>query len=169
MQFSYKLDDGQWSDWSISTTAVLSGLSDGAHAFSVKARDEAGNEDPTPAEARFAVDTTSPVITFSVNPSVLWPANGQMINVTVSGNIRDSGSGPASASYNVNDEYGQVGTAGAITASGDGSFSFTISLKAERDGKDIDGRIYTVTINASDKAGNFNISGMNVTVPHDMR
>ena len=34
-------------------------------------------------------DTTPPVLTASANPSVLWPANGKMVNVTVTGQITD--------------------------------------------------------------------------------
>jgi hypothetical protein len=39
------------------------GLSDGAHTFSVTATDPAGNVDPTPATASWTVDTTAPDVT----------------------------------------------------------------------------------------------------------
>ena len=38
------------------------GLSDGAHAFRVRATDAAGNADPTPAERTWTVDTTAPTV-----------------------------------------------------------------------------------------------------------
>lgn len=36
------------------------GLSDNSHVILVKSRDEAGNEDASPAECRFTVDTARP-------------------------------------------------------------------------------------------------------------
>ena len=43
------------------------GLSQGPHSFAVKARDEAGNEDPTPATAGFFVDSVAPAGTVTIN------------------------------------------------------------------------------------------------------
>lgn len=167
LQFSYKLDNGAWSAWSIIKSATLSGLSEGAHIFYVKSKDEAGNEDATPAEVKFTVDTLSPVlILYQPNPSELWPANGRMVDVIISGNAKDSGSGIASLSYIVNDEYGQYNLAGNVITGSDGSFAFNISLKADRDSKDKDGRVYLITMDAFDKAGNMTTQGVTVTVPH---
>jgi hypothetical protein len=53
--YSWRLDGGSWSLWSSSTTAHLTGLGHGAHVFYVKVKDEAGNEDPTPARRLFTV------------------------------------------------------------------------------------------------------------------
>src|SRR5207302_10206833 len=47
---------------------TYTGLANGAHTFSVKAIDPAGNVDPTPAAASWTVDTTAPAVTLS-NPS----------------------------------------------------------------------------------------------------
>lgn len=170
LQFSYKADNGAWSAWSIIKSATLSGLSDGAHTFSVKAKDEAGNEDSTAAEVKFTVDTAPPVLILNQpEPSILWPANGDMVNVIVSGNVKDISSGVASVNYTVSDEYNQLGLAGNIIAGNDGGFLFNISLKAEKDSKDKDGRIYTVTINSVDKAGNITTQSVMVIVPHDKK
>jgi len=46
-----------------------SGLADGSHNFEVRATDLAGNVDPTPALAGFAIDTTSPETAISSAPS----------------------------------------------------------------------------------------------------
>ena len=44
----------------------------------------------------------------------------------------------------------------------------TASLRAERTGKDKGGRIYTITIQATDEAGNQSAAAtVTVTVPHD--
>ena len=168
LQFSYRIDDGAWSAWSGTASATLNGLTDGVHTFYVKAKDEAGNEDQTPAVVGFTVDTIAPVIALNQpNPSVLWPPKGRMMDVTVSGNVKDNGSGLASVFYTVSDEYGQFGSSGSVSPQNDGTFSFVSSLKAERHSKDIDGRIYTITVNAVDRAGNFTSSSIQVIVPHN--
>jgi hypothetical protein len=114
-------------------------------------------------------DTTPPVITLSTTPKVLWPPNGKMVPVTVSGTITDTGSGVNvnSAAYAVKDEYGEVQPQGAITLGPGGAYSFTILLQASRLGTDLDGRRYTVTVRAKDNAGNGGSKTSVVTVPHD--
>ena len=114
-------------------------------------------------------DTTPPVITLSATPKVLWPPNGKMVPVTVSGTITDTGSGVNvdSAGYDVKDEYGEVQPHGAITLGPGGAYSFTILLQASRLGTDLDGRRYTVTVRAKDNAGNSASKATAVTVPHD--
>jgi FG-GAP-like repeat/FG-GAP repeat len=113
-------------------------------------------------------DTTPPVITLSVTPKVLWPPNGKMVPVTVSGTITDTGSGVNvnSAAYVVNDEYSEVQPQGAITLGPGGAYSFTVLLQASRLGTDLDGRRYTITVRAKDNAGNSGSKTSVVTVPH---
>jgi len=55
LAFGWRLDGGAWTAFSDATTAALSGLTEGAHTFEVKARDLAGNDDPTPAARTFSV------------------------------------------------------------------------------------------------------------------
>lgn len=62
LEYSYKLDGGEWSAYSSATSVALSDLAEGGHAFYVKSRDAVGNEDPTPAERSFTVDTVSPLV-----------------------------------------------------------------------------------------------------------
>jgi hypothetical protein len=61
--YSFKVDDGTWSPFQSATSATTNALSDGTHTFFVKARDEAGNEDASPAQRSFAVDTAKPRVT----------------------------------------------------------------------------------------------------------
>ena len=49
--------------------ATYSGLADGAHAFRVRARDGAGNVDPTPASASWTVDTSAPDTSITAGPT----------------------------------------------------------------------------------------------------
>ena len=113
-------------------------------------------------------DTTPPVITLSATPKVLWPPNGRMVPVTVSGTITDTGSGVNvdSAVYSVIDEYGKVQPAGAITLGAGGSYSFTVLLQAARLRNDLNGRHYAITVRASDNAGNSGSQTSVVIVPH---
>jgi hypothetical protein len=53
--FAWRLDGDAFTPFAPTTGAVLSGLGAGAHAFEVKARDRAGNEDPSPARRTFTV------------------------------------------------------------------------------------------------------------------
>ena len=69
LKYQYRLDSGGWSAASTSTTANLTGLSEGGHLFEVRAVDEAGNVDAAPAHSSFTVDTTQPMVK-STTPSV---------------------------------------------------------------------------------------------------
>jgi YVTN family beta-propeller protein len=107
-------------------------------------------------------DTTPPTVTVSATPNTLWPPNHKMVDVTIDGSATDDMSGIASVVITVTDEYGLYN----MTVSGFGS---TIQLEAWREGTDKDGRIYTITAVATDKAGNQSTTSTQVIVPHDMR
>jgi hypothetical protein len=67
--FAWRLDGGAFSPFAAVTSATLSGLVAGSHAFEVKARDLAGNEDPSPARRTFTVAG-------SVQVAITDPAGG---------------------------------------------------------------------------------------------
>ncbi len=56
--FECKLDAAAFAP--CTSPKTYSGLSDGQHTFSVRAQDTAGNDDATPAEMPFVVDTSTP-------------------------------------------------------------------------------------------------------------
>jgi hypothetical protein len=119
-------------------------------------------------------DTIAPVITVSASPSRLWPPNGKIVPVTIFGTITDNESGgtgvnASTAGYAVKDEYGKVQPSGVLTLDANGNYSTLISLEASRNGTDLDGRHYTVTVTAQDNAGNLGSSTTGVIVPHDQR
>jgi len=60
--YSYRMDWGSWSSYTAITSTVFSDLYDGSHTFYVRAKDQAGNVDPSPALRSFTVDTTSPTL-----------------------------------------------------------------------------------------------------------
>ena len=76
-----------------------------------------------------------------------------MILITVSGTITDTGCTVTSTAYAVTDEYGEVQPSGPVTLGSGGAYSFTVLLQASRLGTDLDGRLYTVTVSASNSAG----------------
>lgn len=99
------------------------------------------------------IDTGAPVVTAAANPATA-PKGPKAVNVTISGSVTDTVSGPGSASYNVIDEYGTTQPSGPITVQANGSYSFTLSLPANRPGNDRDGHLYTIVVTGFDQAGN---------------
>ena len=75
LQYSWRLDDGEWSAYSSQTMVTLKNLSDGFHLFEVKAIDSDGNEDSTPATARFRVEIQLPETAIIDAPRVLTETN----------------------------------------------------------------------------------------------
>jgi hypothetical protein len=121
---------------------------------------------------KLSPDMTPPAITVSASPATLWPPNGRLITAAVSGTITDNepgGSGVKanSAAYVVMDEYGQVQPKGSVTLESNGSYTFTISLRALRNENDQDGRHYMIAVSAKDDARNLGVASTIVTVPHD--
>jgi hypothetical protein len=83
--YSYQLDGGGWSSWASSTSTSYSSLADGPHTFEVKAKDEAGYEDLTPASWTWNIDATPPtVINIIVSDDLINEADdGDTFDVTV--------------------------------------------------------------------------------------
>ena len=88
LDFAWRLDGGAWSPFSASPAVELASLTPGTHRFEVKARDRAGNEDPTPAAQTFTVT--------ALRIRILEPAPGAVITTetawvrgTVEGGGRD--------------------------------------------------------------------------------
>lgn len=133
------------------------------------ATDEAGNSSSA-SQLVTVVDGDPPTIVApaAASPSSLWPANGKLVPVTVSGIVTDNGSGIGSATYRVVDSYREVQPAGAVTVGADGRYAFTLMLPARRSGNDKDGRRFAVTVDITDRAGNTSATSAVVVVPHDM-
>lgn len=111
-------------------------------------------------------DLQGPTITIN-EPQNIWPPNGKMINVSLTGTIIDSGVGVSSATYVVDDEYGEIAPLGDISLTSGGGFNLNIPLDAYRKGSDSDGRTYTIHITAMDKLGNISSAFTTVAVLHD--
>ncbi len=153
------------------TETVVSGDSashlitgDGTHTVTWYAIDNAGNVEIPSQQISINIDTTAPsIIALGTNAAMLWPPNHKMVNIMIGGSVSgDSGSGIASITINVTDEYGIYNK----SVSGFGS---TIQLESWRRDDDMDGRVYTITAVVTDKAGNQSTGTTTVLVPHDMR
>lgn len=116
-----------------------------------------------------APDSQAPAISVTASPSVLWPATGASVAVTVSGTVTDAGSGvdPSTLAFTVIDEYGVVQPSGKFSIDAAGRYSFTVPLTAFRRGNDLDGRTYQIVVRCADRAGNPASATALVLVPHD--
>jgi uncharacterized repeat protein (TIGR03803 family) len=142
----------------------------GAQTGSISIADSSAGSPQSISLSGVGIDTIAPAISIAANPSTLWPPNGKSVPVTVSGAITDSGSGvnPSTLACNVVDEYGLVQPSCSVgPLRTGGAYSFTVSLVASRDGSDKNGRTYTISVSASDYAGNPASAATTVIVPHD--
>jgi hypothetical protein len=160
----YRLDGGSWQTYAGSFPVSA----DGVHSVDYYSTDNAGNVEATHTQG-IKIDQTKPTLTAAADPSTLWPPNGKLVPVTISGKITDNLSGvdPTKATYAVSDEYGQVQPSGIFNVNSNGTYSFTIQLEARRDGQDKDGRVYTIIVTDLDQAGKRGTIQTVVTVPHD--
>lgn len=144
-------------------------LPDGVNLLTLSATDSEGNV--TVFDSIITVeDTIAPVITSaSTNPKTLWPPNHKMVTVNVSAVVKD-------ACGETTWEILSVKSSQPANGKGDGNTDVdfkilddhSVSLRAERAGNDKEGRIYTITLRATDEAGNKSaLKTVTVTVPHD--
>lgn len=128
----------------------------------VTVTDNAGNS-ATFTSPAVNIDFTLPVVTASANPSTA-PKRPHSVSVTISGSATDALSGIGSASFNVVDEYGVAQPSGSVTVQPNGSYSFTLSLPATKQGNDKNGHLYTIVVTALDRAGNSTSATTTLTI-----
>jgi uncharacterized repeat protein (TIGR01451 family) len=127
------------------------------------------NTNNNSATATTTASNPAPMITgAAADPSVLWPPNHRMVNVTVSYDVTDNCPlPPGSCTLSVTSNE-------PVNGKGDGNTSpdwivlddHHVLLRAERAG-DGNGRIYTITITCTDSGGNTSSQSVTVMVPHD--
>ena len=103
-----------------------------------------------------------PLANSSIAPSqsTLWPPNGKMVPVSLAVNSPDT--------CNVSCNIAQItGTDGATAADSQITGPLSANLRADRTGKDKNGRVYTLQLQCSDAANNSATKTVAVTVPHD--
>ena len=113
-------------------------------------------------------DTAPPTLTLSVEPSLLWPPNHQMVPVHVTASSADACDAAPSVqlvSVACDDPGAGSGPHGDYVAGATtGTADFDFSLRAERSGGS-SGRTYTLTYEARDAAGNSVRKSVGVVVP----
>jgi len=82
LTFAWRLDGEPYTSFAAATGASLSGLAAGAHLFEVKSRDQAGNEDTSPATRSFTVSALQITITEPAG-DVTVPSGGLLVRGTV--------------------------------------------------------------------------------------
>ena len=97
--------------------------------------------------------------------STLWPANGKLVPVSVAVHVTDALSGAAGFTL-VSATSNEPGANADIQGFTIGAASDTGFLRASRLGSG-SGRIYTLTYEGSDRAGNIASCTTSVLVPHD--
>jgi hypothetical protein len=130
-----------------------------------------GIEDSEPDEVVITVvDTTPPEFALSVSPTVLWPPDHKMVEITPSWTVSDDCVPSPDVSLvgivanEGDDTIGDGHTSNDIQIGEDGS----IYLRAERSGTSSD-RIYTITYQAVDDCGNTTVRSATVSIPHDFK
>ncbi|MGH7384007.1 MAG: Ig-like domain-containing protein [Candidatus Rokuibacteriota bacterium] len=83
LAFAWRLDSGPFSPFAAETTVSLSDLGAGSHAFEVKARDQAGNEDETPARRSFTVSSSLEVTIAEPSAGTTVPSGELLVRGTV--------------------------------------------------------------------------------------
>ena len=115
-------------------------------------------------------DNTPPVLQLSADPSLLWPPNHRMVPVKVKIDVQDDqDSQPVvtlvSVKSNETDNgLGDGDSSGDIQDASIGTDDRELALRAERGGNGT-GRVYTLTYQARDAAGNIATAKVTVGVP----
>jgi hypothetical protein len=139
----------------------------GTHVLTLNATDDAGNTG-TDTVTVTVVDTTPPEITVSVTPDSLWPPNHKYVVVEATVTAQDVGDpSPTITFVSVTSNEPDNGN-------GDGNTindiviidNYTFKFIAERSGNGV-GRVYTITYQATDAAGNSAQASATVTVNHN--
>ncbi len=155
------------TDTNATSTTLTYTFNLGVHTITLNATDEAGNTGSGTVIVT-VVDTTSPQMTVTATPSVIWPPNHKYVEVKVNVtafDICDPSPVITLVSITSNEPDNGIGdgnTTNDIVIIDD----FTFKLRAERSGTG-SGRIYTVTYKATDSSGNYVIASVTIEVPHN--
>ncbi|HEX8290372.1 MAG TPA: HYR domain-containing protein [Pyrinomonadaceae bacterium] len=133
------------------------------------ATDAAGNS-ASCTQSVTVFDGTPPVISgAAATPPSLWPPDHRMVDVTVDYAAADCSPGGVTTALEVSSNEPADGAGDGRTAT-DWQVvdAHHVRLRAERAGVGA-GRVYTITITATDAAGNASARSVTVSVPHDRR
>jgi hypothetical protein len=166
-QITYSASGAQ----TISSTVVAGGSAsvlisvEGVTTIRFFGTDNAGNVEPAQS-LTIKVDKTPPTISCTANPNQLWPPDNRLVAIQVSVSVSDALSGPAGFTLQSVTSNEPDSGAGDIQGWAIGTVGTTGQLRAERSGSG-NGRIYTLSYQGADRAGNTATCAATVTVPHD--
>lgn len=155
----YKIEGVDWEQYS---TPLLF-VDEGHHKIEFYSVDKDENIEEIKS-IEFDIDKTKPEVEIHTDLKTIWPPNGKMVDITITGTISDEN--PYVTTILVEDEYDLVEP--SITTF-ETEINQTIQLEAFRREEDKEGRIYTIKILATDLAGNTSLETLEVIVPHDQR
>jgi hypothetical protein len=138
----------------------------GSQTVTLTATDNHGATNSSTAIVTVIDQTPPAIIDAAVDKSTLWPANHRLVDVAVSYAISDN-CGPVDARLSITSNE-------PVNGEGDGDMvpdwelvnTHQVRLRAERSGGG-SGRIYNITISATDSFGNVSSQTLTVNVPHD--
>jgi hypothetical protein len=139
----------------------------GSHILTLNATDDSGNTG-TDTVTVTVVDTTPPEITVTVTPDSLWPPNHKYVQVETTVTVQDAGDPSPTVTFvsitsnELDNGKGDGNTVNDIVILDDYTFEF----RAERSGNG-EGRVYTITYQATDASGNTAQAFATVIVKHN--
>jgi hypothetical protein len=153
-----------------SRSVATSSLGLGVHALTIEV-DDGQRQDPVICEVLIEVkDTTKPVLAPTTSLGMLWPPDHRLVAVTIDAHASDNDGAPTLTatvtSNEADDGLGDGDTANDIqnVVVDQTTGRITVQLRAERSGRSA-GRVYTITLTATDRTGNISITSLTVLVP----
>jgi hypothetical protein len=136
----------------------------GTDTFTYTVDDGQGGTD-TATVTVTVVDTTPPEVTASVETASLWPPNHQLVDVGLTVSTSDNSGGAVTTAVSVFSDEDNLAP-GSGNVSPDATFvpPSTLQLRAERSGSS-DGRVYLISVTATDSSSNSTVSCVTVAVP----
>ena len=155
-RIEYRLDAaGEWTPYVVPFTVT----GDGEHALQYRSVDKSGHIEAINTLS-FKTDATAPVLKGMPDSCVIWPPKDNMVTVAVIA-ASDSVSGVAPGSLVITVDSNEPLTPTDLIINGG-----TVQVRASRLGSG-EGRVYNITAEAADLAGNTTTAVSTCLVPHD--
>ena len=152
----YKVNDEDWQEYNVPAPFT----EEGQYNIEFYSVDEDENIEEVKS-IQFNIDKTLPETILDANPKLIWSQNGRLIDVEVIGDSSDTNL--HSTSLIIDDEYNVFDSIMSVNP----TFTQIIPLEGNREGSDLDGRMYIIKLEAEDLAGNSNMKQIRIIVPHD--
>ncbi len=135
-------------------SALVRAVGGRTYSLRVTCSDAAGNQSSAAVDVVVPPDTTPPTITaLSASPSLVWPPNGKMVNVTLFVSATDDVDATPTCAL--------MSITGASAADAVITGPFTASVRANKD------TVYVLQVGCRDRAGNLAQGAVSVTVSKD--